>query len=804
MPILCPRSWGTRRFWLAVIAASSTAFLDAHGQSGNSGDVDVSLVSVDKTQRFKQTAVNTPVAITNPFSLKLGANARAINSIVSGQFRIPPGTGAFQNLTNDGVGNLSFVSGSFATAAALNTAFPNGNYTFNLVTATTPQAYTATVPIGPGGSDAYPATIPRITGGALSSGALQVDSTVNYSFNWNTFSGTQIFQIVDVSNKPVFSRTLSNTTSATMAANTLQAGQYYTASLTYQTRTIVFQDTNTTWLATFSLEVDFKIATISGIPVITSPATINATVGQAFFYQIIATNHPFSYTANPLPAGLAFDSTLGVISGIPTASGSFQVNLSASNIDGVGFAGVNNGVQVAPGAGPIITSSTSALAYAGKPFSFQVITKGATSAARISATGLPAGLTIDSVNGHITGTTNVTGSVLVTLTVVDGSFQAKGSLQLTLTGDAAFPVITNADTVTVPRGQLFTYTIATPGATDPVDPPVYTMIGTLPQGLVFNAATGTISGTYTGPLDQSAAAASGDGLPQSPTLSGGALLGSIQLFGTNSHGTSTFQLLFLAPPSGAVNISTRVFVGTGDNVLIGGFIVTGNAPKVVIIRALGPSTGVPGALQDPVLELHDSHGGVVTNDNWRTTQEQIIKDTTIPPVDDRESAIVIALDPGNYTAIVSGKNGSTGIALVEVYDLGTASLDSGSNARLAQISTRGNVLTGDNVMIGGFFVSGVTTKILLRALGPSLTAFGVPNAIQDTTLELHNGNGATIGSNDDWRSDQEQAIKDTTIPPSDDRESAIVQSLAPGPFTVILRGKSNTTGVALVEVYSLP
>jgi hypothetical protein len=223
-----------------------------------------------------------------------------------------------------------------------------------------------------------------------------------------------------------------------------------------------------------------------------------------------------------------------------------------------------------------------------------------------------------------------------------------------------------------------------------------------------------------------------------------------------------------------------------------------------MIRAIGPSTGVPGALQDPVLELHDSHGGVVINDNWRTSQEQIIKDTTIPPLDDRESAIVIGLDPGNYTAIVSGKNGSTGIALVEVYDLGTASLDTGSNAKLAQISTRGNVLTGDNVMIGGFFVSGVTTKILLRAIGPSLGAFGITNAVQDTTLELHNGNGATIGSNDDWRSDQEQVIKDTTIPPSDNRESAIVQSLVPGPFTAILRGKNNTTGVALVEVYALP
>ena len=149
------------------------------------------------------------------------------------------------------------------------------------------------------------------------------------------------------------------------------------------------------------------------------------------------------------------------------------------------------------------------------------------------------------------------------------------------------------------------------------------------------------------------------------------------------------------------------------------------------------------------------------------------------------------------------KNGSSGIALVEVYDLGTASLDSSSKAQLAQISTRGNVLTGDNVMIGGFFVSGVTTKILVRAIGPSLSNFGITNPLQDTTLELHNGSGTTIASNDNWRSDQEQAIKDTTVPPTDDRESAIVQSLVPGPYTAIVRGKNNTTGVALVEVYAL-
>jgi hypothetical protein len=391
--------------------------------------------------------------------------------------------------------------------------------------------------------------------------------------------------------------------------------------------------------------------------------------------------------------------------------------------------------------------------------------------------------------------------------LTDGNLSATATLQLTFTADGNYPVVTNADTVIVPRGQPFTYTIATPGASDPNDPPSFAMVGTLPQGLVFNAATGTISGTYTGPLANSTTnpTASGGGPSDVKRLSGGALLGSIQLFGTSSHGTSTFQLLFLAPPSGAVNISTRLFVSAGDNVLIGGFIITGNAPKVVIVRALGPSTGVPGAMQDPVLELH-SGSNTVINDNWRTgtpNQEQIIKDTTIPPTDDRESAIVAGLDPGNYTAIVSGKNGGTGIALVEVYDLGTASLDSTSKAQLAQISTRGNVLTGDNVMIGGLFVSGVTTKLLVRAIGPSLSSFGIANPLQDTMLELHNGSGTTIASNDNWRSDQEQAIKDTTVPPSDDRESAIVQSLAPGPYTAIVRGKNNTTGVALVEVYAL-
>ncbi|HZE13770.1 MAG TPA: DVUA0089 family protein, partial [Chthoniobacterales bacterium] len=138
------------------------------------------------------------------------------------------------------------------------------------------------------------------------------------------------------------------------------------------------------------------------------------------------------------------------------------------------------------------------------------------------------------------------------------------------------------------------------------------------------------------------------------------------------------------------------------------------------------------------------------------------------------------------------------------FDLGTASLDSGSKAQLAQISTRGNVLQGDNVMIGGFIISGATTNVIVRAIGPSLTNFGVTNACPDTTVELFDGSGTSLAFNDDWRSTQEQAIKNTGVPPSDDHESAIVSSLVPGPYTAIVRGKNNTTGVALVEVYGLP
>jgi hypothetical protein len=237
--------------------------------------------------------------------------------------------------------------------------------------------------------------------------------------------------------------------------------------------------------------------------------------------------------------------------------------------------------------------------------------------------------------------------------------------------------------------------------------------------------------------------------------------------------------------------------------LIAGFIVTGTDQKQVLMRGLGPSLPVSGALPDPELELHDGSGSTVfTNNNWRDTQEGDIEATTIPPSDNRESAIVAMLDANNaaYTAVLSGDGGGTGIGLIEVYDLAPS-----VNSKLANISTRGFVDTGNNVMIGGLILGGSdgSAKVLVRAIGPSLAAAGVSAPLQDPTLELHDANGGTVATNDDWKDTQEAEIQATTVPPANDLESALVRTLAPANYTAVVRGKNNTTGVALVELYNL-
>jgi hypothetical protein len=249
------------------------------------------------------------------------------------------------------------------------------------------------------------------------------------------------------------------------------------------------------------------------------------------------------------------------------------------------------------------------------------------------------------------------------------------------------------------------------------------------------------------------------------------------------------------------NISTRVVVGAGDEALIGGLIVSGTHPKPILLRGIGPSLALGGKLADPVLELHDSAGDVIaSNDNWQSnSNQQEIVDTGLAPNDPLEAALLLTLDPGAYTAIVRGANGGTGIALVDAYDR-----DVTTDSVFGNISTRGLVQSGDNVMIGGFIILGsLDETVLVRAIGPSLSDLGVDGALEDPLVELHDSNGDVLMTNDNWRDTQEAEIEGTGLEPSDDAESAILSTLAPGGYTAIVRGVGNTGGVALVEVYRL-
>jgi len=254
------------------------------------------------------------------------------------------------------------------------------------------------------------------------------------------------------------------------------------------------------------------------------------------------------------------------------------------------------------------------------------------------------------------------------------------------------------------------------------------------------------------------------------------------------------------------NISTRLNVGVNDDVLIGGFIVRGPVQKRMILRAIGPSltgAGVIGAMANPTLELHDSTGATLaTNDNWQTSaQASEISASGLAPRNPLESAIVVTLQPGSYTAIVRGVNNTTGIALIEGYELDSTA------TRLVNVSTRGRVGVGDEALIGGFIVTGSESKtVIVRALGPSLGTGAHPlaGALANPFLELHDGSGNLLSSNDDWvNSPQHAAIVASGLAPPSSLESAILATLSPGNYTAIVHGVNNATGIGLVEVYDL-
>jgi hypothetical protein len=270
------------------------------------------------------------------------------------------------------------------------------------------------------------------------------------------------------------------------------------------------------------------------------------------------------------------------------------------------------------------------------------------------------------------------------------------------------------------------------------------------------------------------------------------------LFTVSTDGPST--------PTGLNNISTRANVLTASGATIAGFVVGGNQNHTVVLRGLGPtlsSVGVQGALADPVLVLHQTDAGgndlvLASNDNWKDTQESAITSSALAPANDTEAAMILSLAPGSYTVILTGANGGTGIGLIEVYDL------TSSGPLLFNVSTRGFVGTDDHILIGGFIPGSEDTRVVVRALGPSLRQFGISAALADPVLALFDSNGNAIASNDNWTDDYPADIQFAPYTPPDPSEPAIVIDRPAGNTTALVWGKGRGTGVALVEVFYLP
>ena len=367
----------------------------------------------------------------------------------------------------------------------------------------------------------------------------------------------------------------------------------------------------------------------------------------------------------------------------------------------------------------------------------------------------------------------------------NGNLTIYGNLKSAASTDFRLEFFANAAADGSGFGEGQIYLGQAPVKTDSTGNVAFNVTFPLPPNVA--TVTGTAKGNTINASEFSAAAPITAGTPTSPPTGPTAV----------NRAVSPVQLL---------NLSTRLRVETSDNVMIGGFIVSGTQSKKIMARAIGPSLAafnVPGVLADPVLELRDSSGQLLAqNDNWRQDQESEIRNSGLAPSNDQESAIVYTVSPGNYSAVVRGKGESTGVALVEVYDLAPTNA-----SYLANTSTRGLVGTGDNVMISGFIAAGPgggPTTVAVRGLGPSLASFGITNFLADPTIELRSANGTRLQSNNEWADDEgRDDVRASGLAPEIAHEAMLLFDVGPGNYTAILRGTSNGTGVGLLEIYNL-
>jgi hypothetical protein len=540
---------------------------------------------------------------------------------------------------------------------------------------------------------------------------------------------------------------------------------------------------------------------LGNLPAITSAAAASGTAGSAFGYTVTASNTPTSFTVSGLPAGLTANTTTGVISGIPSASGTSAVTLSATNAFGTGSnatltitvaaapigGGGGGGGGVIP-ATPAITSAATASGVVGTAFSYAITATNFPTSFSVGT--LPAGLTANTTTGVISGTPTAAGISAVAISGVN-AFGAGSAATLTITISATADVGTAPTITTQPADQ-----VVAAGASAS-----FTVVATGPAPLSYQwRRNGTPIGGATNATFTLASVQSSD-------------LGNYDVVVTNSKGSITSATARLAlPVSRLTSVAVRSVAGTGDQTLIVGFAINSSAAKQMLIRGVGPALtqyGVSGVLADPQLKLFNSASVQIgQNDDWAGDAALSAVFTRTGafalPATSKDAALLTSLTGGAYSAYVTAAAG-TGVALLEAYDADTGTPAS----RVVSLSARSMVGQGDNILIVGFAISGTENKtLLIRGVGPTLTQYGVSGVLADPQLKLFNSAGVQIGQNDDWGGGAALANAFTATYafalPAASKDAALLVTLAPGVYTAQVSGVGNTTGIALIEVYEVP
>jgi PKD repeat protein len=560
---------------------------------------------------------------------------------------------------------------------------------------------------------------------------------------------------------------------------------------TVGTTVVLLGATNSSGTGNYALTITVSAA--GTVPDITNnPLTAAGTVGAAFTFTITATGTPTSYAASGLPVGLVLNTVTGVITGTPALAGTAAVPLSATNAFGTDSATLSITIAAATVA-PVITIPPTIPATVGAPITYVIVATGLPTS--YTATGLPIGLTLNPLTGAITGTPTIPGTYTVVITATNAAGTSTVTFTIVVAPATVAPVITSPTTATGTVGTpLITYLIAATGL-----PTSYSASG-LPAGLKVNPLTGAINGT--------------------PTVAG---TFTIVLTATNSAGTSTATLtltIAATPASRIVNFSARAVSGPGSQTLIVGFVVTGDG-KNLMVRGIGPTLatfGVVNALADPMLSLFGSDGSVfASNDDWQTNLNGPSNGALIAsvgaqvgafalPNGSKDSALLATFNNGAHTTSMVRPNSTTGVALTEIYDI-----DTSSNSRLINVSARMNVTVGEGTLIAGLVIAGNTPKtVLVRGVGPTLSAFAVAGVLADPQISVYSGS-TLVASNDNWETGASTAVQISGASAqvgafaltAGSKDAALLLTLQPGAYTVVVSGVNATTGVALVEVYDV-